>query len=407
MIGETRGKRGARTSYYQKEAIVQWLEMEPGDNFKLITGGATKDMKHGVVAGKELTQARAFEHLADYVNSVAKANTEVWNSKRAENSYRAMLKNYKEVAREHRSNCGTKFGLSEFDLRSGINTIEQKLEKLCPFYHRMDRLFGDRPNVIPPFLDETLRNMDYSFSHDEIMYDAEVQSSQQVNVLPLLASRLRPDSNTTVENQSPSQSSNSSHSVQATELSPVAAPTISPSAAPVVPFPHGSIPPFAMRVKPGSKSPVKVVKEKERKKPPPLPSNAEAINLSVDSDISSKGASDKGASDKGAAKGKNVHSMYNHKCIKELEMKQTEMDWRIRMEERKLDLEEDRLNREDRRDEKRYRMEKEREDKRVEEAKQLEKQRAQAEKEKIILDRLLAKGFSAEEILDFMDKLER
>jgi hypothetical protein len=71
------------------------------------------------------------------LSAIAKANTEVWNSKRAENSYRAMLKNYKEVAREHRSNCGTKFGLSEFVLRSGINTIEQKLEKLCPFYHRI------------------------------------------------------------------------------------------------------------------------------------------------------------------------------------------------------------------------------------------------------------------------------
>jgi t-SNARE complex subunit (syntaxin) len=41
------------------------------------------------------------------------------------------------------------------DRAKGIKTIEDKLESMCPFFSRMDALFGERQNVIPSFVDDS------------------------------------------------------------------------------------------------------------------------------------------------------------------------------------------------------------------------------------------------------------
>ena len=48
-----------------------------------------------------------------------------------------------------------KLQLGPSDIANGYNTIEQKVESLCPFFYRWDALFGSRQNVAPSFLYET------------------------------------------------------------------------------------------------------------------------------------------------------------------------------------------------------------------------------------------------------------
>ena len=43
----------------------------------------------------------------------------------------------------------TGFGISEEDEVLNIRTIEEKLEHMCPYFSKMDVLFGDRQNVNP------------------------------------------------------------------------------------------------------------------------------------------------------------------------------------------------------------------------------------------------------------------
>ncbi len=50
--------------------------------------------------------------------------------------------------------------MSEEDIKKGITTIEEKLERDCMYFSRMDALFGDRQNVNPSHACPTLLNKD-------------------------------------------------------------------------------------------------------------------------------------------------------------------------------------------------------------------------------------------------------
>jgi hypothetical protein len=43
----------------------------------------------------------------------------------------------------------TGYGLDADDEIKGITTIDAKLELICPYYQKMDELFGHRQNVLP------------------------------------------------------------------------------------------------------------------------------------------------------------------------------------------------------------------------------------------------------------------
>ena len=49
----------------------------------------------------------------------------------------------------------TGFGITEEGRRKGIYTMAEKLEKICPFYNRMDAVFGSRQNITPACVLET------------------------------------------------------------------------------------------------------------------------------------------------------------------------------------------------------------------------------------------------------------
>jgi hypothetical protein len=142
--------RGGNTTWSQRIAILEWLEMPPGDNFRLITGAATTTMR-SVVAGVKLTKDTAYAELAEYVNQTRGAK---WDKKQAESRFRAYLKLFKETKRKYLNPCGEKYCISAADEAKGIFTIEMKLDVDCPYYSRMDKLFGERQNIQPTYIME-------------------------------------------------------------------------------------------------------------------------------------------------------------------------------------------------------------------------------------------------------------
>jgi len=73
--------RGEKTSWYQQEAILQWLEVE--SNFRWINGEATKGMK-------VVSKASALQNLADFVNNRCRTR---WHKDKA----RETLRTYKTM----------------------------------------------------------------------------------------------------------------------------------------------------------------------------------------------------------------------------------------------------------------------------------------------------------------------
>ena len=95
--------RGTETTWGQKAAIMEWLELPPGDNFRLITGaynlnlivvmdnfrliiGAATSKMNGVVAGAKVSKQSAYVSLAVFVNQRCGRK---WDSKTTLNRYRA------------------------------------------------------------------------------------------------------------------------------------------------------------------------------------------------------------------------------------------------------------------------------------------------------------------------------
>ena len=87
--------RGSKTSYVQTCAILGWLEQEPGNNLRLITGDATSSLT-GVVAGAKLKKKDAYEALALWVNQNCGTN---WTTGNAESRWASYIKLYKETNR--------------------------------------------------------------------------------------------------------------------------------------------------------------------------------------------------------------------------------------------------------------------------------------------------------------------
>ena len=143
-------RRGETTTWAQTAAMVDWLEAEGGRNFKFITGQLASEAP-GVVAGRKLTKHAAYGDLADYVNEKCGTN---WNSTKAEPRYRTLETKFKSTKRKLLDDNGAKYMLSEADQKRGINTIEKKLESDCPFFSRLDVLYGERQNIMPTYQDQ-------------------------------------------------------------------------------------------------------------------------------------------------------------------------------------------------------------------------------------------------------------
>ena len=134
--------RGKSTTYGERCAILEWLEIP--ENLAIINGNATKDLKM-VTAGAKVNKATAYCSLAAYVNNKTGSN---WTGENAKSRLAAWMKIFKETSRDYENSGGAKYCLSAVDLNNGLN-LEDKLEEDCPFYRRMETLFGGRQNVMP------------------------------------------------------------------------------------------------------------------------------------------------------------------------------------------------------------------------------------------------------------------
>jgi hypothetical protein len=170
MSKSTRVGRDKQSSWAQKMAIVEWLEIP--ENFKLITGSIA--FNSTVVAGKKTKKLDGYKSLGDYVNEKCGSN---WNVKTTQARYRSYIKLFKKTLKEYRDVTGTKFCIGPSDIRRGVTTIDQKLEYQCYGFKRLDALFSVRQNVTPHSVYQPGQNFADDDDDDD---DASSSSSSSV-----------------------------------------------------------------------------------------------------------------------------------------------------------------------------------------------------------------------------------
>lgn len=112
------------TTRAQRAIIVEWLEVPA--NFKLITGSTAINAR--VVSGVKLKRSDAYKKLAD---AVTKGSNITWTQDHAKNRYESYIKLYKKTKQDSEK---TGWGLSDEDIDNGLDTVEKKLESLCPYF---------------------------------------------------------------------------------------------------------------------------------------------------------------------------------------------------------------------------------------------------------------------------------
>jgi hypothetical protein len=83
--------------------------------------------------------------LAGFFNSRTSAS---WAPHNAEDRYNGYIKKYKQT---RIASDQTGFGCTEKDLSKEppIDTIDKKLEDMCPNFARLEILYGERQNITP------------------------------------------------------------------------------------------------------------------------------------------------------------------------------------------------------------------------------------------------------------------
>ena len=131
-----------RTGHLQQEdylCIVSWLDTKANFESCFGIGGKT-------TAGQsQSTKNNGFRLLADELKKRSKGRMSLTPKKMRER-FRTYKLNYIKANRFSQS---TGAGVTESDIEKGIHTLKDKLEDICPYYEKMDKLFGSMPNVQP------------------------------------------------------------------------------------------------------------------------------------------------------------------------------------------------------------------------------------------------------------------
>jgi hypothetical protein len=88
---------------------------------------------------------QGWTELAELVSRKSKGRISIEQRAMKERFKRYKSKYYATKAKS----LGTGFGITSDDRRKGIYSIADKLDNLCPFFSKMDKLFGKKPNVVP------------------------------------------------------------------------------------------------------------------------------------------------------------------------------------------------------------------------------------------------------------------
>jgi hypothetical protein len=157
------------TSEDQLKAMLQWIENEA--NLKLVTGAAVSNAP--VVAGRPTTRTDGFRMMANYVNQRCKGSN--WTPEMARQRFGNYKKKY--ITANNMANK-TGFGVTEVDRQLGVSTIDAKLDQMCPFYARLNALFGQKENVNPSY---RRNSMDYGAVEDIETENTEAASEVIAN----------------------------------------------------------------------------------------------------------------------------------------------------------------------------------------------------------------------------------
>eukprot|EP00644_Phytophthora_capsici_P019519 jgi/Phyca11/133584/e_gw1.572.3.1 len=133
--------------------MVEWLEVE--SNYKIIKGEAT--VGKSIVHGAGVTKIEGFRRMAMYVHrasieymhaqgEIDNPHLQQWTPLTCQSRWNSHFKRYKNTRDQLNNQTG--FGVSEEMLAHGV-TVEDMVEKACPYFYRIDRIFGEQANVQP------------------------------------------------------------------------------------------------------------------------------------------------------------------------------------------------------------------------------------------------------------------
>ncbi|POM63014.1 hypothetical protein PHPALM_27763 [Phytophthora palmivora] len=133
--------------------MVEWLENP--SNYKIIAGEATAGKS--VVHGAGITKIDGFKRMAAYIHGAVKAKmcstgiydagiTEPWPALVCQSRWKPYFALYKSTRDEFKHQTG--FGITAEVLAHGM-TLEDMVEKACPYFYRLDALLGEQSNVEP------------------------------------------------------------------------------------------------------------------------------------------------------------------------------------------------------------------------------------------------------------------
>ena len=127
------------TTIGERNTMIEWLEIK--ENLQLVLGDSA--LNTPVVSGKKVKKVDAWKDLAAILT---KRHSKEFTADQAKNRYYSIKTNYTKTIDE---SLKTGWGLNDKDMLKGILTLNDKLEAKCPFFQRLDVLFGDRQNVRP------------------------------------------------------------------------------------------------------------------------------------------------------------------------------------------------------------------------------------------------------------------
>ena len=116
----------------------------------MLTGGAAKGKP--MQSGQKLTKTDGYKALAEWMNKMLKDPARIWTEKEGKSRWEACMVKYKNAFEQINSQTG--FGLTVKDEKMGICTIAEKADRLCPYYDRLNSLFGHRQNIRPSVIVE-------------------------------------------------------------------------------------------------------------------------------------------------------------------------------------------------------------------------------------------------------------
>ncbi|KAL2634653.1 hypothetical protein R1flu_006132 [Riccia fluitans] len=119
------------------DVVVTYIENP--EQYRDITGAGKKTR----IRGSTISKVRAFDIMAlalSGVNGFAQVMGEEMKKR-----FVRYEKMYKDT-RRWKDSTGT--GLTDVEIQKGL-TMEEKLNKLCPHFRRMDALYGKHPNIVP------------------------------------------------------------------------------------------------------------------------------------------------------------------------------------------------------------------------------------------------------------------